>query len=237
MSWIDKYFAGPLILYAAGVALAPLPGLNFGSGFTVTQNAASGYYTVTASGGGIGLGTAGQLLVTNSGASATAWVSMSGDATMTAAGVVTVGSIHGASVPAAGSLTTGYTLQVTGPSSLGYGPVTPTPSVMVALSATGTINPQVDTSYAVDTTSGPVAVTLASTVPDGTKLTFYDATQKWPTHNLTITDAGGFKFRVPWNISGADVTTLTMGGAGDSIAGQSVTIQRCAVGGLDKWLC
>lgn len=65
-------------------------------------------------------GTAAQILVTNSGATAPAWVSLSGDSTITAAGVITNTKINGASVPAAGSLTTGNAAYVSGASALTY---------------------------------------------------------------------------------------------------------------------
>ena len=68
-------------------------------------------------------GTAGQLLLTNSGATAPVWVSLSGDVTISASGVATVDAVNGASVPAGGSLTTGNVLQVSGSSALTYGPV------------------------------------------------------------------------------------------------------------------
>jgi hypothetical protein len=66
-------------------------------------------------------GTAGQLLFTNAGATDTQWGSFSGDVSLsTTPGVTTVAKIDGASVPAAGSLTTGNGLYVTGPSTLSY---------------------------------------------------------------------------------------------------------------------
>lgn len=46
-----------------------------------------------------GLGTAGQVLLTNSGATGTAWASLSQDATMTAAGAVTVAGLRTVAVP------------------------------------------------------------------------------------------------------------------------------------------
>lgn len=66
-------------------------------------------------------GSAAQILVTNSGATAPAWVTASGDWTITAAGVATVAKANGASIPVAGALTTGNVLQVTGASALSYG--------------------------------------------------------------------------------------------------------------------
>jgi hypothetical protein len=74
----------------------------------------------------------GQMLTTSGGVAVWANVSPSGITELTGdvdagpgAGSVaaTVVAVHGASVPAAGALVTGNTLQVTGPSSLGYGPI------------------------------------------------------------------------------------------------------------------
>lgn len=65
-------------------------------------------------------GTAGQLLIGQSAVTDPAYETMSGDTSITSAGVCTVARIHGASVPAAGSLTTGNVLQVNGASSDTY---------------------------------------------------------------------------------------------------------------------
>ena len=109
------------------------------------------------------------------------------------------------------------------------------PAPMTSLTATTVLNPQTDISYDVETTGGAITATLAGTIPDGTKITFYDESQSWVTNHLTIVDAGGYTFRVPWNVSGADAGSLVMGGAGDAINGQSITIQKKA--GKSKWLC
>jgi len=75
---------------------------------------------------GLPTGTVGQLLIGQGAATAPAWktVTSSGDVTgLTAAGAFTVGKINGATVPAAGSLTTGHVLQVNGASALTYGAI------------------------------------------------------------------------------------------------------------------
>jgi len=68
------------------------------------------------------LGTAGQFAVTNSGATGTAWATCSGDVSCSTSvpGDFTVNDIHGASVPAAGALTTGNGPYVSGVSALTY---------------------------------------------------------------------------------------------------------------------
>jgi hypothetical protein len=65
-------------------------------------------------------GTAAQLLITNSGATSPAWVSLSGDATITASGAITVAKINGTSVQAGGGLTTGNAAYVSGTSATTY---------------------------------------------------------------------------------------------------------------------
>jgi len=67
-------------------------------------------------------GTSGQILQ-NNGTPTPTWTTVSGDVSITSAGVTTVLDIHGASVPVAGSLTTGNVLQVSGSSALSYAPV------------------------------------------------------------------------------------------------------------------
>lgn len=66
---------------------------------------------------------AAQLLLENSGATGSAWATVSGDSTLNATGAMVNTAVHGATVPAAGSLTTGNVLQVSGASALTYGAV------------------------------------------------------------------------------------------------------------------
>jgi hypothetical protein len=66
--------------------------------------------------------TGGQILL-NNGSHVPTWTTMGGDTTIGATGSVSVVNIHGASVPASGSLTTGNVLQVSGSSALTYGAV------------------------------------------------------------------------------------------------------------------
>jgi hypothetical protein len=72
--------------------------------------------------GNIAPGTSAQVLMSN-GTPATTWTTLSGDTTVGATGITTTGKINGASVPAAGALTTGNVLQVTGVSALSYAAV------------------------------------------------------------------------------------------------------------------
>jgi len=78
------------------------------------------YATVPAS--GLTPGTAGQVMLTNA-TPAAAWTTVSGDTTISSTGVTTTSSIHGATVPAAGALTTGNVLQVSGVSADTYAPL------------------------------------------------------------------------------------------------------------------
>lgn len=66
---------------------------------------------------------AAQLLLENSGATGSAWTTVSGDSTLSATGAMVNTAVHGATVPAAGSLATGNVLQVSGASALTYGAV------------------------------------------------------------------------------------------------------------------
>ena len=61
-------------------------------------------------------GTAAQILQTNAGATAAVWTTMSGDGIIGATGILSVTSVHGTTVPAGGSLTTGNQLRVSGSS-------------------------------------------------------------------------------------------------------------------------
>jgi hypothetical protein len=66
-------------------------------------------------------GTAAQVPVINAGATAPVFVTISGDATITSAGVATVAKVNGATYPAGGALTTGTIPRVTGAAAVAYG--------------------------------------------------------------------------------------------------------------------
>ena len=68
-------------------------------------------------------GTAGQIIVTNAGATAGAWVSVSGDATLASTGALTTTKINGTSVNAGGALAVGQVLRATGVAAAEWGAV------------------------------------------------------------------------------------------------------------------
>lgn len=71
----------------------------------------------------ITLGSAGQIIVMNAGATAWARVSVSGDATLTGAGALTVAKVNGTSVNAGGALAVGQVLRATGVAAAEWGAV------------------------------------------------------------------------------------------------------------------
>lgn len=52
MSWIDQFLSSVKDVFSFGVVQPRLPGINFGTGLTVTPNVPAGYNTVTATGSG-----------------------------------------------------------------------------------------------------------------------------------------------------------------------------------------
>ena len=92
------------------------------AGLVLSTNGAGADPTWISSGGTVAPGTAGQIYQTNA-VPATNWVTVTGDTTISSSGVTTTAKANGASVPAAGALTTGNVLQVTGASALGYAAV------------------------------------------------------------------------------------------------------------------
>jgi hypothetical protein len=80
----------------------------------------SGYVTGQLPIGNVAPGTNAQLPITNSGGTAVAWVSASGDWTITAAGVDTVAKVNGTAYPAGGALTTGNGPYASGVSAVTY---------------------------------------------------------------------------------------------------------------------
>jgi hypothetical protein len=126
ISWLDDLFSG-ITIAAAGTEQPQEPVLNFlGTGVAVADDPTNKRTDVTITAGGTaptgtGLshvtggsvdgiaykGAAGQMLVTNSGGTNTDWVTASGDATISAAGVVAVNKIKGepiTGVPATGDI-------------------------------------------------------------------------------------------------------------------------------------
>jgi hypothetical protein len=102
-------------LYVTGASALSYSALNLGGG----ANFVSGALPLA----NLTHGTASQMLVTNAGATAPAWVTVSGDSTLSSSGAVVNTGLNLATVPAAGALTTGNVLQVSGSSALSYAPV------------------------------------------------------------------------------------------------------------------
>lgn len=71
----------------------------------------------------LSLGSAGQIIVMNAGATAWAAVSVSGDATLAGTGAITVSKINGTSVGAGGALSAGQVLRATGAAAAAWGAV------------------------------------------------------------------------------------------------------------------
>lgn len=113
-------YPGPNVLKIRGVAIGTAaPGLTAGWVLRATGASAAdwGTLSVTTS---LTPGTARQILFTD-GTPLPAWTTASGDVSVPATvGVFRVDKINGATVPAAGSLTTGHVLQVSGATALTY---------------------------------------------------------------------------------------------------------------------
>jgi hypothetical protein len=105
---------GPALV-TAGVWSATTGPINLAGGAT--------WVTGTLPLANIAVGGSDYFMIMNSTGTAATWTSVSGDVSILGYGTLTVGKINGASVPAAGTLTTGNVLQVTGASALGYGAV------------------------------------------------------------------------------------------------------------------
>jgi hypothetical protein len=148
--------SGVLSVVSIHGATVPAAGaLTIGNVLQVSGSSALTYGPLAAS--GISPGTAGQLLITNA-TPATAWVSVSGDSTISAAGAMVNLAIHGATVPAAGALTTGNVLQVSGASALSYG------SLNLALAATVGASVLPAANQAAQTMGGDASGTTAACV-------------------------------------------------------------------------
>ena len=130
-------------------------------------------------------GTANQVLISNA-TPTPAWTTLSGDAT-NVLGVLTVAKINGASVPSAGSLTTGNVLQVTGSSALGYAAVNLAGGANFVTGTLPNTNQQ-SQAMAGDVTGSTASATvvklqgfdIATTTPTDTYvLTWVAGTSKW----------------------------------------------------------
>jgi hypothetical protein len=111
----------------AGWVAGTLPIGNGGTGLTavgsagqVLRSTGSAWASAAIGVGDLPFGSAAQVLVTNAGATAAAWVSFSGDSSVTAAGVMTNAKVNGVSYPS-GALTTGNAPYASAGSAVTYG--------------------------------------------------------------------------------------------------------------------
>lgn len=132
--------------YVSGVSACTYSALNLAGG----AGSISGQLPVA----NLANGTAAQILDTNSGATAPQWVTVSGDSSMTAAGVVTNSKINGTAVPAGGALSTGNACYVSGVSACTYGTLNLASSSYVGSSVLGAANG--GTGAATNTAHGPL---------------------------------------------------------------------------------
>ena len=109
-------------------------------------------------------------------------------------------------------------------------PAAPVPGV--PLSASGVFSPQVDTTYLVDTSGGPVVFTYEGVPPEGLTLRFIDVTQMWVTHAFTFASQAEGAVRNPGNLGAADAPSVTLNGVNGGSVGWFWTAQE----GWDKWL-
>lgn len=125
---IDLQINGTTYLAISATGTVTLASLGTG----VVQSSSAGLLTSS-------IGTSAQLLLTNSGATAAAWVSMSGDVTITASGATTLAAIDGKTLPSPSG--TGTVLTYSG-STLSWASVPATSVTGTGLwySATGTLN-------------------------------------------------------------------------------------------------
>lgn len=90
-----------------------------------------------------------------------------------------------------------------------------TPPAAVISTNTTLPAPTVNTTYPIDTTSGPVTVTFTGTPTAGVVATFVDVTKMWATHAFEFAPSSGELVRNPGNLSAADASAvfLTLAGA------------------------
>jgi len=120
-------------------------------------------------------GTAAQILITNSGATASTWVSMSGDATIDSTGLVTVGRVNGVSItgtPTAGNqpIATSSTAAAWGPLNLGGGA-----NYVTGILPSGNQASQTMTGDVTGTTSASVVSAISGSSP----ITITPGTLRW----------------------------------------------------------
>lgn len=129
---LPRALAGLCFLVAAVAASGPALSDNGFTGNGTGGGSSGGGPVVTGTGfahvttgvfdGTADIGTAGQFALTNAGATDRVWSTITGDvgASTVTPGLLTVNKVHGATVPAAGSLTTGNGLYVSASSALSY---------------------------------------------------------------------------------------------------------------------
>ena len=188
----------------------------------------------------LSIGSAGQILLNNSTPIPT-WTSISGDASISALGVFTVANVHGASVPAAGSLTTGNVLQANGLSSLTYGPVNlggganyitgTLPSGNQASQTMGGDVSGTTTSATVTKIQGnSVAVQSLGSSQDGYALTWDNADGYW---KAKAESGGGGGFTAGGDLSGSSSSQTVIKIQGNAV--DSTTLGSAQDGYLMQW--
>jgi hypothetical protein len=112
----------------------------------------------------------------------------------------------------------------------GSGGASPVPGSTISTSETLT-SPASNATYLIETSSGPVVVTIAGTPFDGVELSFIDASQEWSTHRFGFQPQAGAYVRNPENVAAADTTGQI--NVGD-VSGESFTLKWFA--SISKWL-
>lgn len=194
-------------LYASGASSATWSALNLAGG--------SAWVTGLLPVANIAKGTAGQVFVTNAGATAAAWVSFTGDVTVTGAGVTTVGAIGGNAWPASG---TGY-LQWNG-STLSWAAGTGG-SGITALTGDVTASGSGSVAAAIQTLKGPAGSGGAILLSDGTNgltLEMLSSLQSTPPL-LQIQGATGYVS--PAGVGGAGGAVSYIGANGGTATGSN----------------
>lgn len=170
-------------------------------------------------------GTAAQVPVINAGATAPVFVTLSGDASISSAGVVTVAKVNGASYGAGGALTTGTIPRVTGAAAVAYGAL----DLANASAVTGVLpSANVSTLFTVGTALTDTASTTVQRAATRTSFLLAGTMSQGETITLGTTGAvAGDLIKIIRTSTSAQTAAIVNGGVG---AGTLFTMQASKAG-------
>ena len=121
------------------------------------------------------------------------------------------------------------------PTANGYATVTATSTGVIPATELTTgltlTSPTVNATYTINSTSAPIAITIAGTPSPGVQITVIDRTQNWATYPFSFIGQSGSVVGNPGNVGATRTGSVSL-----SLSGGSATWQYVTAGGISAWL-